>query len=50
MKTEVCNLGAPQLSRSAFLPTQQQMLQQPMSFLNEADSWFHFFLSDNELA
>jgi len=50
MKTEDCNLGAPQLSRSAFLPTQQQMLQQPMSFLNEADSWFHVFLSDNELA
>ena len=28
MKTEDCNFGAPQLSRSAFLPTQQQMLQQ----------------------
>jgi hypothetical protein len=26
------------------------MLQQPMRFLNEADFWFHFFLSDNEFA
>jgi hypothetical protein len=32
METEYCKPGQPQLSRSAFLPTQQQMLQQPMRF------------------
>jgi len=43
MKTEDCNLAAPNYLAAHLFLRSSRCSNKPMRFLNEADSWFHFF-------